>query len=479
MKFFNSLTKQLEEFVPIDKAGTRVGIYTCGPTVYDYPHIGNWRTFVLGDLVVRSLIHFGYHPHYLMNITDVGHLTGDNLGDASSGEDRLEKGAKREGKTAWEVAAYYTKDFLLGYEKLNLTWPKDTFFCKATDHIAEQIAMIQKIEDKGFVYRIADGVYFDVGAYEKAGNTYGLMSALHLDEGVARIAENKEKKDTRDFALWKLSPAGEKRQMEWESPWGVGFPGWHIECSAMSTKYLGEQFDIHIGGEDHKSTHHPNEIAQTESATGKKPFVAYWLHGAFLQVDGGRMGKSLGNTYTLADVEGRGFDPLDLRYFYMTGHYRKVLNFTFTGLQAAQNARMKLQRLVGELEKEMETENKQEGQTDKSAVKSHQENFSNAIANDLNIPQALGVLWEVVGDEVLGRGEKRALITAFDMVLGLGLTQPLLVEKIPKDILELAQKRTKLRDLQDWAGADGLRDQLLSKGYTVEDGGHDPIIKRK
>ncbi len=345
MKLYNSLTRKIEDFEPINPP--RVGLYACGPTVYDYVTIGNWRTYALGDLLARTLQYSNYQINYIMNITDVGHLIGDNLGDADIGEDRIEEAAKRESKTAWDIAKFYADDFFKGYKKLNLFQPEK--FVKATDHIQEQIELVRKIENAGFTYKISDGIYFDIRAYESAGNKYGELSTLDDLKKGGRVKPNLEKKDPRDFALWKFSLFEEKRQMEWDSPWGKGFPGWHIECSAMSIKYLGEQFDIHLGGEDLKSVHHPNEIAQSEAATGKKPFVKYWLHGAFLLVDGGRMGKSLGNAYTLRDIGKKGFDPMALKYFYMTGHYRKQLNFTWEVLRAADIAYQKLKNHVIEL----------------------------------------------------------------------------------------------------------------------------------
>lgn len=462
LKLYNSLSRKIEEFIPLH--GKKVGVYTCGPTVYFYPHIGNWRTFVLGDLVHRSLKFFGYEVSYLMNITDVGHLTGDNQGDASQGEDRLEKGAKREGKTAWEVAEFYTADFKDGYKKLNMLPP--ITFCKATDHIKEQIEIVKKIEEKGFVYKISDGIYFDIGAYEKAGNTYGLMSNLHIDDAQSRIAENEEKKDPRDFALWKFSPEEEKRDMQWESPWGVGFPGWHIECSAMSTKYLGDQFDIHIGGEDHKSTHHPNEIAQAQAATGKKPFVKYWVHGAFLQVNGGRMGKSLGNAYTLEDIEEKGFDPEALRYFYLTGHYRKTLNFTWEALESAQNSLANLREIMVDLQDK--TTGRTELSQDKlQKIEEYRESFASSVANDLNLPAALSVVWEVAKSN-LPPGDKLDLIYLFDEILGLNF-QKTESQKIPNEIEELARERESLRSKGEFEKADQIRKKLEEKGYKIKD----------
>ncbi len=338
MKIYNSLTKTVEEFLAINPP--EVGMYTCGPTIYDRKHIGNFRTYTLSDLLVRALTYEGYKVTHIMNFTDVGHLTGDNEGDADTGVDRLVKAAIRERKTAWDVAKEYEKLFLDDFEKMGLLNPAK--FVKATDHIKEQIDLIKKLEEKGFVYKISDGVYFDTVSYEKnTGNKYGELSNLDSIKEGARVEPNPEKKNPRDFALWKFSPVGETRDMEWESQWGIGFPGWHIECSAMSMKYLGESFDLHIGGEDLRSTHHPNEIAQSEGATGKK-FVNYWVHGAFVLIDGQRMSTSKGNNYNVRDIIEKGFDPLALRYLYLGTHYKKQLNFTWVSLQAAQNVINKL-----------------------------------------------------------------------------------------------------------------------------------------
>ena len=468
MKLYNSLTRKLEEFKPI--VSGKAGVYTCGPTVYDYIHIGNWRTYVLGDLLVRTLTWNGFKIDYIMNITNVGHLTGDNAGDADTGEDRMEKAAEREGKTAWEIAKFYTQDFLAGYDKLNLIKPKQ--FTKATEHIAEQIELVKKIEAAGFTYKIEDGIYFDIQAYEAAGNTYGALSTLDQREAGARIEPNPDKKDRRDFALWKFSPSTAlgavvpKREMEWDSPWGVGFPGWHVECSAMSMGYLGEQFDIHIGGEDLRSTHHPNEIAQSEAATGKKPFVKYWLHGAHLLVEGGRMGKSLGNAYTLADLTKRGFEPLALRYFYLTGHYRKQLNFTFEALGAASEAYKKLRQVAGSWLG-------QKGRTSLSQEKLEKLQglslkFRQAVENDLNFPEALAVVWEMAKSN-LPEQDKSELMTDWDQVLGLKLTEPPQKVKVPEEVEKLMAERERLRQAGDFSKADKLREEIEEKGFKVED----------
>ncbi|MFH0943036.1 MAG: cysteine--tRNA ligase [Candidatus Beckwithbacteria bacterium] len=468
MKIYNSLNRKVEEFIPI-KPGI-VGVYTCGPTVYSYVTIGNWRTYVLGDLLVRTLKYFGMEVNYLMNITDVGHLTGDNLGNADLGDDRLEIAAKKEKKSAYDVAKFYTKDFLKGFDSLNLTWPKDKKFCKATEHIQEQIELVKKIEKKGLTYKTEDGIYFDVKAYEKAGHQYGQLSTLDQIKTGIRAVTSQEKKDQRDFALWKFSPSlrsGQAcRQMEWESPWGKGFPGWHIECSAMSMKYLGEQFDIHIGGEDLKSTHHPNEICQSEAATGKKPFVKYWIHGAFLLVDNGRMGKSLGNAYTLADLEKKGYSAMNLRYFYLTGHYHKPLNFTFKALDSAKEAESRLRSMITSWQKNKNRTTLSEEKLNK--VTNLVSRFKEAVENDLNLPQALAIVWEMAKSNIPNY-DKLELISDWDQILGLNLLEPAANKEIPEEIKTLINQRDKLRKDRQWEEADKLRQEIESKGFKVQD----------
>ena len=462
MRLFNSLTRQIEEFEPIKSPS--VGMYTCGPTVYSYATIGNWRTYTFADLLLRVLKYMGYDVDYVMNITDVGHLTGDNLGDADLGEDRLEKAAVKEGRSAWEIAKFYTDDFYQGFDQLNLIQPR--VWCKATDHIKEQIELIQKIEAHGLTYKIDDGIYFDTRKYDAAGNKYGELSTLDTIKAGARVEENKQKHDSRDFALWKLSPPASRRQMEWESPWGVGFPGWHIECSAMSMKYLGEQFDVHVGGEDLRSTHHPNEIAQAEAATGKKPFVKYWLHGAFLLVDGGRMGKSLGNAYTLMDLAKKGNPAVALRYFYLTGHYRSPQNFTWEALQAAQTAYQKLTRVMGEFYRERERNSLSEEKLAKLNV--YRERFREAVAEDLNLPAALAIVWEVVKSNVPST-DKYDLIREFDEVLGLKLDKVAQVAKVAQVVQDLIKERERLRKAGEYGRADEIRKQIEAQGYKLED----------
>jgi len=462
IQFFNTLSDKKEDFIPLKK--DRVGMYTCGPTVYHYVTIGNWRTYTLGDLVYRTLIYNDYSVDYIMNITDVGHLTGDNEGDASQGEDRMEKAKKREGKNAWEIAEFYTNDFLNGLEKLNILKPKK--FTKATDHIAEQIMLVQQLEKAGLAYKISDGIYFDVAAYEASGKTYGELSTIdQTSTEFARIEPNPEKRDPRDFALWKFSPAGEQRDMEWNSPWGVGFPGWHIECSAMSMKYLGNQFDLHVGGEDLRQTHHPNEIAQSEGATGCVPFVKYWMHGAFLLVDGGRMGKSKGNAYTIADLEAKGYSPLALRYFYLSGHYRHQINFTWEALSAAQTALQRLQEKTYSCKKNAGIK-----RYFAKPCTQYRKQFLEALNDDLEMPRVLATVWDVAKDESLSPAVIYRTLIDFDRVLGFGLDD-FKPEKInvPKEVQSLLDERVRARVNKDWKASDALRDKIKSFGFDVKD----------
>lgn len=467
MIFYNSLSRKEEEFFPIKP--NHVGMYTCGPTIYSYPTIGNWRTYTLSDLLVRSFRYFGYEVKHVMNLTDVGHLSGDNLGDSSIGEDRMAKAAKKEGIDAWSVADKYGRDFLDSMKPLNIEMPD--IIVKATDNIKEQIDLIKKIEEKGYAYKVEDGIYFDVKKYESDGNFYGELSTLDkIKEGV-RVEVNPLKRDPRDFALWKFFAKGQKRHnMEWDSPWGIGFPGWHIECSAMSMKYLGDQFDVHLGGEDLRSTHHPNEIAQSECATGHKPFVKYWMHGAFLLVDGGRMGKSLGNAYTIHDIINKGYDPLALRYFYLTGHYRKQMNFTWEALDSAQNGLNRMRKEVAKL-----------GFSELEAIlvggNEYKTSFEKAIGDDLNMPEALALMWRLLDDKVVSLSDKALLVISFDSVLGLKLVQEDIenpedifsIDQLPDEVQHLIKDREEYRKKKMWKEADEARDQISGFGYDIED----------
>lgn len=456
LKIFNSLTKKAEEFKPLND--DLVTVYSCGPTVYDYAHIGNYRTWALGDILCKVLQFNDYKVKYIMNITDVGHLTGD----ADSGEDKLELSAEREGKSAKEIASFYTRDFLNSYEKLNYVKPDK--FPKATEYIEQQIDLVERLEEKGYTYETSDGVYFDASKFED----YGKLSGLKVDtikEG-ARVEINPEKKNPNDFALWKFSPRDQMRWQEWDSPWGRGFPGWHIECSAMAMEELGETIDIHIGGEDLRTIHHQNEVAQSEAATDKK-FVNYWLHGAMLQVDDGRMSKSGGNLYTLADVENKGFDPLALRYFYMTAHYKSSLNFTWESLQSAANSLKKLYELV-------------EGyQEDKNAplALEYLEKFEGALNDDLNMPEAIAVVWDMLKSN-LSEGSKINTILKFDEVLGFDIEEYIGFE-IPQEVQNLAKVRFEYRKQGIYDKADVIRRELEESGYVLDDTATGYKIRRK
>ncbi len=480
LKLYNSLTRHVEDFKPIHPL--QVGMYTCGPTVYSFAHIGNFRTYTAADILLRVLEYNGYDVKYIMNLTDVGHLTGDNLGDADLGEDRMEKAARKEGKTAWEVAEFYSEVFIEDFKKLNLQEPLR--FAKATDHIKEQIDLVKRLEEKGFTYATTDGIYFDTSKFPK----YGELSNLDEIKAGARVEINPEKRNQRDFALWKFSPAGEKRQMEWKSPWEKGFPGWHIECSAMSMKYLGETFDIHTGGTDLRETHHPNEIAQAEAVTGKK-FVNYWMHSAFILINGERMSKSKGNLYTVYDLEQENYDVLALRYLYLQTHYRQEMNFTYPALDAAQNAYKKLVLEISRWEdspfdsplRSDSSEDSigqqgfagQAGQVPASVFKDYEDRFLKAINDDLNMPMALAVVWELVKSDYPNSAKAKSLFK-MDRVLGLNLQDLSLQLKklqgvVPGHIQQLVEERQKLRKERRFNAADQIRAQIKKLGYDIED----------
>jgi len=463
LKLYNTLTKKIEEFKPLHP--DVVKLYCCGPTVYDYAHIGNFRTYTMTDLLVRTLRYLDYKVKYVMNVTDVGHL----VSDADVGEDKMEKGARREGKTAWDIAKFYTEAFLEDSKKLNLLEPD--VLPKPTEHIKEQVEMVQKLLDKGYAYQIDDGVYFDTSKFSSYGQLTG-QKLEELKEG-ARVEPNPQKKNPTDFALWKFSPSAssgrvQKRDMEWDSPWGKGFPGWHIECSAMSMKYLGDQLDIHTGGADLIPVHHTNEIAQSEAVTGHVPFVRYWVHGQFVLVDGEKMSKSKGNFYRLADIEKKGFDPLSLRYFYLTAHYRSFLNFTWEALTSAQNALNEVRSSIANLktaERSILSEDKLK------KIDAYRKKFDASITDDLNMPQALAVVWEVVKSNIPSP-DKYDLLMDFDEVLGLNLKSQISrpnEEKIPDEIKQLVDEREKLRQEKKFRESDELRKQIEGKGYVIED----------
>lgn len=456
LKLYNTISRKEEEFKPLKKK--TVGLYTCGPTVYNYAHIGNLRTYIFEDVLKRVLLLNGYQVKHVMNITDVGHLTSD----ADEGDDKIEKSAEKENKTVWEIAEHYTKAFKHNMADLNLSEPD--IWCKATDHIKEQISWVKKLEKKGFTYQTSDGIYFDTSKFPE----YGKLTGQKLDElkEGARVEKNPEKKNASDFALWKFSPKDTKRQMEWDSPWGTGFPGWALECSVMAQKYLGTTIDIHCGGIDHIPVHHTNEIAQAEAVTGK-PFVNYWLHGEFLVIGKDeRMGKSEGNFITLQTVIKKGFNPLAYRYFALGTHYRKRLAFSWEALQGAQNALNKLYNTIA-------------GYGEPTTGCANCENkFLEAINDDLDTPRALAVMWDAIKSDC-PPGAKKQTLLKFDEVLGLGLKDAKKEKiEIPINIQEFIKQREEARKNKDFKTSDKLRKEIAEAGFIVEDTDEGPIIKK-
>ncbi|HPR91407.1 MAG TPA: cysteine--tRNA ligase [Candidatus Paceibacterota bacterium] len=481
LKFYNTLSRQLEEFVPLDPPN--VGLYTCGPTVYMYAHIGNLRTYIFEDILKRVLLTHNYKVNHVMNITDVGHLTSD----ADTGEDKLEKEAIKEKKNAWEIAAFYTTAFQKDLEELNIIPPN--IWCKATEHINEQIELIQRLENKGFTYKTSDGIYFDTSKLADYGKLAGLnIEGLRAGIRVEMIAE---KKNPTDFALWKFSPIGIKRQMEWDSPWGKGFPGWHIECAAMSMKYLGETFDIHCGGIDHIPVHHTNEIAEAEAATGK-PFVKYWLHGEFLELKEGRMGKSEGNAILVSTLKEKGFDPLSYRYLILNTHYRKKIEFDWDSLAAAQMSLQNLKQTIANIQlmadlltyyptyRDLLKETKTDfGSNYEAIIRA----FNEACDTDLNMPQALASLNIFLNKyqeklDFENASEILNTIAKMDTILGLKLL-PKVHELIPANLVSLLDSRKNKREEKDWAESDRLRNEIESLGFWVKDTPRGQIIEIK
>ncbi|MFH1290366.1 MAG: cysteine--tRNA ligase [Nanoarchaeota archaeon] len=460
LKLHNTLSRKKEVFKPIKKS--EVGMYSCGPTVYWYQHVGNMRAYIFADLVKRVLQFNDYKVKHVINVTDVGHLTSD----ADEGDDKMEAAARKEGKKASEIADFYLKEFRSDLKKLNIIEPK--IWSKATEHIKEQIELIKKLEKKGFTYKTRDGIYFDSSKFKD----YGKLAKLKiegLEEG-KRVAIGEKKRGT-DFALWKFSEKEGLRQQEWKSPWGVGFPGWHIECSAMGMKYLGETFDIHTGGEDHVPIHHTNEIAQSESATGKK-FVNYWMHVAFLVNRAGeKVSKSKGGLFTVSELEEKGYNPLDFRYLNLLTHYRKALSFSLENLDAARNAYGKLKRRVIEL--------RGEGHKGKDLGKKYEKAFLEAVNDDLNMPRAMQVVWDMLDDFNFDHKKKLKLLEKFDSVLGLnvkGIKEEKL--EIPEEVQELVDEREKLRKAKMWKEADLFRERILEKGFRVVDGKDGPKLEK-
>lgn len=457
LQLYNTLGRKKEEFRPL-KPG-EAGLYACGPTVYHYAHIGNMRTYVFEDALKRALKLLGFKVKHVMNVTDVGHL----VSDADDGEDKMEVGAKREGKSAWDIAQFYTEAFFNDLKALNCLMPD--VVCRATGHIAEMIELVSALEAKGFTYRTSDGIYYDTSKFAAYG---ALAGRSHVDgiKAGARVEFNAEKKHPADFALWKFSAKGETRQMEWDSPWGKGFPGWHIECSAMAMKYLGQTFDIHCGGEDHVAIHHTNEIAQAEGATGKK-FVNYWVHSAFLITSGAeKMSKSSGEFLTLAVLKEKGHDPLAYRYFCFSAHYRKQLEFTWESVDASEKTLETLRGIVARLVDETAAERTPPGPDRDSAYYAR---FTAALADDLNLPQALATLWEALRDPALPPGKKLGFALAADEVLGLDLNRAPAEAVLSPELAALVEERQRARKNKDFKRSDELRKALLEKGVLVED----------
>ncbi|KKU81015.1 MAG: Cysteine-tRNA ligase [Candidatus Gottesmanbacteria bacterium GW2011_GWA1_47_8] len=454
LKLYNTLTRSIEDFVPIHPP--KVGLYTCGQTVYDYTHIGHGRKYVGDDILRRVLTRLGYEVTHVQNVTDVGHL----VSDADEGEDKLEKGAKKTGKTVWEVVEFFTKNFYNSMDLLGILRP--TVICKATEHIAEQIALIEKLIRKGVAYDTPEAVYFDVTKFEGYGSLFG--QKLEEKNTAVRVAvkTGEHKKHPADFALWfKRVGRFADHQMHWDSQFGDGFPGWHIECSAMAMKYLGETVDIHTGGIEHTAVHHPNEIAQSQAATGKQ-FVRYWIHHGHLMMDGAKMSKSLGNIVTVQDVVKKGFDPFALRYFYFTAHYKKPMDFTWEALANAQRSLEELRSQISNLKRTALSQEKL------AKVDAYKQKFNAAISNDLNMPQALAVVWEVVKSNIPSL-DKHDVLMDFDEVLGLDLRREIKQKIVPEYIKERMMKRERLRRETKFAEADQIRREIEEAGYVVED----------
>ena len=443
VQLYDTYRRAIHTFIPLSKES--VSLYACGPTVYDYAHLGNLRSYLFVDVLRRVLEINGYQLNHVMNITDVGHLTSD----ADSGEDKMEKGARKQGKSAWEIAKFFERAFFDDLDHLSIKRP--TTICRATEHIAEQIEYVEILQQRGYTYQTSDGVYFDTAKLP----SYGKLAKLDIDglQAGARV-DIGEKKRVTDFALWKFSGDGQ-RQMQWTSPWGEGFPGWHIECSAMSEKYLGNKFDIHVGGEDHIPVHHSNEIAQCEGRHDHQP-ANFWMHGYFLQLGKEKLSKS-GKSLLLAELIDKGYDPLAFRYLVLSSHYRSHLQFSITALDSAATALKRLTKMLsqwpdgGELSIEF------------------QQQFMRYTNSDLKMPQALAVLWAVTKSK-LSVADKKATILYFDQVLALSLDRQQDPETVPQAVLDLAEQRQQARTAKYWQQSDELRAQILSLGFTVEDG---------
>ena len=469
MKLYNTLSRTIEEIQPYQDK--QLGLYACGFTVYDYTHLGHLRKYSMDDVLIRTLRHAGFQVKFIQNVTDVGHLSSD----ADTGEDKLEKGAKKYGKSVWDIAKEFEEYFFKSMDLMNNLLPDVS--CRATEHIQEQLEMVKGLEQKGFAYVIEnDGVYFDTSKLSDYGKLAG-FDPEKLQEG-ARVEAVEGKRNPTDFALWKFERAGENRAMVWESPWHTrSFPGWHIECSAMAMKYLGEQFEIHTGGIDHIPVHHTNEIAQAEALTGKVPFVKYWVHHNHLHVNGTKMSKSLNNFFTIDDVIEKGFEPMALRLLFLGTHYRSEMNFTWENLKGSQTAWNRLKEMMNEFRNEKERTMLSEEKLKK--VNEYRKRFFEFMENDLKTSEAVAVLWEVTKSNIPGP-DKFDLLRGFDEVLGLGLAEVtssksqvtnILLQDLPEDVQSLVGEREEARKNKDWEKSDELRKVLEARGYKLVDTG--------
>lgn len=466
IKLYNTLSRKIEDLKPISEP--IVSLYTCGPTVYDFAHIGNLRTYIFEDLLRRALEYQGLKVKHAMNITDVGHLTSD----ADEGEDKLEKGAAREGKHPLEVAKFYEKKFIDDALTLNILPPTEGYI-RATETIAEQIEIIKILEEKGFVYVGEKAVYFDTSKLPDYGKLSGQKLSEKKTGARGEVIIDEDKKNPQDFALWFfLKGHYENHVLQWPSPWGAGFPGWHIECSAISRKALGQPFDIHTGGVDHIGTHHTNEIAQSEAAFGVA-LANMWIHGEFLLIDEGRMGKSEGNSYTLETLIKKGFSPQDFRYLCLTAHYRSQLNFTWESLESAQKALNKLYEYVDSLLKKYPDAINLLDSFSKEPSSTYEEGlFLNDINEDLNIPKALSEAWKLINNPAYDEKVKLLTLLKFDRVLGLNLKNP---PQTPEEVISLMNEREIARKNKDFAKSDELRKKIRTFGYDIRDTDQGPV----
>jgi len=464
---YNTMSRTVEEFIPV--SDECVGLYCCGPTVYNYAHIGNLRTYIFEDTLKRVLRHAGFKVKHVMNITDVGHLTGD--GD--DGEDKMEKSARESGRSVWDIAKFYTDAFFRDYDSLNIIRPD--VVCPATQHIPQMIELIKRLEAGGHTYVAGGNVYFSIDTFP----AYGRLAKLNLDDlkSGARIDIDSNKRNPKDFVLWFTNSKFGEQAMMWDSPWGRGYPGWHVECSAMSMYYLGETFDIHCGGIDAIPVHHTNEIAQSEAATGKQ-WVKYWMHGEFLLSDKGKMSKSSGEFLTMSVLKEHGYDPMDYRYFCLGATYRTQLQFSYQGMDGARAARVGLLERIASLGDEVAAEASVSEKT-----RRYMDQFDSYVCNDLATARGLSVLWTMLKDDGISNAEKRCAVNYMDSVLGLKLVEVRAAgdggSDIPAEVMQLVEKRAQAKKDKDWAAADSYRNQIDALGYLLKDTPTGPSLQKK